>query len=65
MPAVKKKADEGRKQVPLRLGTANWKRVQLAKINSDLSLQELMFQAVDLWLRKNKYEGLQREEGDQ
>lgn len=64
MAVPKKKADDGRKQVPLRVGTPNWRRVQLAKIDSGLSLQELMYQAVDLWLRKHKYEGLQREDGE-
>jgi len=59
---AKKKPEDERKQVPLRLSPENWRRIQMAKINSGQSLQDLMFQAVDAWLRKHKHEGLEPED---
>lgn len=62
-PKKKKAGDDERKQIPLRVSPENWKRIQLAKINSDISLQQIMFNAVDAWLRKNKYDGLDSQDG--
>ena len=43
-----------RKQVPMRVSKANWKVLQLAKLNSGQSLQRILFRAVDTYLRENK-----------
>lgn len=59
----KKAPSDKRRQVPLRLGEENWRRVQMARIDSGISMQQLMFEAVDAWLRKQKREGLSKEEG--
>jgi len=44
----------GLKQVPMRLSKENWRVMQLAKVNSGKSMQQMMFQAVDAYLRKHK-----------
>lgn len=63
MAAAKKKTTEdGRKQLTLRVSPENYKRVQMARINDDLTLQRLLFDAVDGWLRRNKHEPLLPEE---
>lgn len=63
MAAVKKKAaDDERKQLTLRVSPENYKRVQMARINDDLTLQRLLFTAVDDWLRRHKHESLLPEE---
>lgn len=63
MAATKKRRDGERRQVPLRVNPENWRRIQMAKIESDLSVQQIMFRAVDAWLRKNKLPGLESEDG--
>lgn len=61
-PAAKKPA---MKLVPLRLTDANWEKVQLAKIQVRApSMQQIIFEGLQLWLKKNKLDPLESQGGD-
>lgn len=57
---AKKKAEDERerKQVTLRISQENWRRLQMARIQTGMSLQQLLWAASDAYLRKQKCEGL-------
>ncbi len=61
--ATRKKATDEKpvmKQTPIRLTNANWHRIQLAKLTTGApSVQGIMFEALQLWMKKNKLEALE------
>ncbi|CAD7740908.1 hypothetical protein LMG31884_47040 (plasmid) [Xanthomonas hydrangeae] len=62
-PAEKKKP--AMRLVPLRLTDPNWERLTLAKLTTRMpSLQEIMFEGVQLWLKKNKLDPLDPQGGN-
>lgn len=52
------------KQVPLRLKKANWRALQLAKVNSGRPMQKMLFEALSDYLRKHKLGTLEPQEDD-